>query len=235
MKLIKKNIALTAFLMVGLFARSVASLNMVVQVTVAPKVTAKLPLCSLPLLQLLQPLLTLWVTQATLSAIPDFQMLEGLVLTYRNPVTGRVRMLRAEPKEEDNESARMMWYRYKKPATKIAPATCSSCSSAGCSQYCGAATCNLCGSSRRHLRSDPMSNSTDAADSLEEEPGRDMIEARDLAIIDFTALGVQVSETVQSLLQNFLLSTIFNLLGCLGDPLLLSTTVSFLVNQTFVP
>lgn len=223
MKLPIAKIAASMLLLLGILSQTVQSLDMVVQVTVAPKVTTKLPLCSLPLLELLQPLLTLWVTQATVSVIPDFEMIGGLVLTYRNPSTGRMRMLRA-----DNQDAELRLLARKKTATKTSSGSCSSCSSSGCSQYCGNGSCNMCGSSRRLLEDITSTDNTDVA--REGTAGK----ARELAQADFNMLGVQVSATVQSSLQSFLLSSLFNLLGCLGDPLQLTTTVSFLANQTFV-
>jgi hypothetical protein len=48
--------------------------------------------------------------------------------------------------------------------------------------------------------------------------------------VNFTTLGTLVSATVQGLLQDLLLNQVLDILGCLGDPLLLSTQVTFSVH-----
>jgi hypothetical protein len=218
------KIITNSLLGLSLLAARAESLNMVVQVTVAPKVTSKLPLCSLPLLELLQPLLTLWVTEATLSVIPDFSFIGGLVLSYRN--TSSRRMLRADFQENDSRQMATT-----KTAAKASPGSCSTCTSAGCSSYCGNASCNYCSSSRRLSEETKSSENGEITDNDD----RQQQERRELGAIDFNLLGVQVSATVQKLTQSLLLSSVLDLLGCLGDPLLLTTNVTFLLNQTFYP
>lgn len=219
-----KNAAFRLACLLILFLWNSEALKMTVQVTVIPStssvISLPLPLCKLPLLQSLRSLLTNWVVQSTKSYVSDFNMPRPLTLTYYNPSHGRMRRTKTAAKKSSTAT----------------PQSCSTCSSSGCSQYCGRASCTLCNKNRRHLASSgempPFHNSTTSSFDIVE----DQLEtSRELDMVNFVTLGPQVSASVLSLAQTFLLNNLFDVLGCLGSPLDLNINVTFLVNQIFNP
>lgn len=216
---------LSTLVLVALAIRPAKSVNMTVQATINPKPSIFQPLCSVTSLLTLQPLLTLWVTQATLPYITDFTMPQGgLVLTYYNPVSWRRQRRMLRLKEEEEHATKLDPSR--SLTTKIAPGSCSSCTSSGCSTYCGSATCSLCSDSRRRLAAEELFDSATDRNHVNDERRR--------LYIDYADLGSIVSASVQSSLQSYLLSSLGGLLGCLGNPLYLTTNVTFMVNQNFL-
>jgi hypothetical protein len=181
------------------------SLNMTVQVTLTPEVLLFHPVCSVAFLDLFQPLLTLWVTEATTPFIADFTMQQGFVLTYYNP--SRRRLLRVGGNEDDSRL--------------LTSGPCSTCTSAGCFTYCGKAGCDFCGNSRRLAAFESKLPDNEE----KKENGQ-----RELDSFNFGALGVSVSAAVEGQVISFLLSQIVDILGCLGDPLLLTTNVTFSIS-----
>lgn len=213
MKAVNKN-ALRLLYLVALTG-SADSLRMTVKVTVIPTtiVTTILPLCQLSLLQTFQSLLTQWVNEATTALVPDFNIPRPLQLVYYNAPHRRLRT-RATRKPTSRKTTN--------PKAVYYPQSCSTCSSAGCATYCGRASCTLCSSSRRHLASD-IHSTYNSSEFFEND-----IDMRDL-VVDFSTLGPEVSTAVQALARNFLANNLFDVIGCLGNPLLFQTNVTFLV------
>jgi hypothetical protein len=220
------NLTKRALLSVFFLAWRVKSLNFTVLVTLTPQY------CLLPLqlLNLLQPNLAPWILEA-LPASLSFSIPDEFVLVYGNPSLRHQRMLRGSDNDNNNnkEQTSSRSLTTKATTTAVKPTTCTS---GGCVQYAAAGGCSFCSSSRRSLAVEETSTTPSPLESEDSVAERETL---NLDVVDFVALGTQVSAAVQEELQTFLLSQVVGILGCLGDPMFLNLQVTFLLNQTFSP
>jgi hypothetical protein len=169
-------------------------------------------------------------------------MSDRLELANYNNRRRRDRMLRGDNQEDETTFVERF--------TKASPQPCSTCTSAGCAQYCGNAGCDFCGSSRRlttfeeyvrmpahrRLQQGNSSSQGDDDEQGEDNGEQDKVNegqqpysdsSNNSTAIDFTDVGTQVTAAVQDHVQSILLSHVLDLVGCFGDPLFLAVNVTF--------